>query len=1089
MLVDPQEAPAVRTALPLVSLFLALSTPAAIAQGTFVNWESAHVHPLDLTPDGTKLLAVNTADARLMVYDVTGASLVLLNEIPVGLDPVSVRAHGNLSAWVVNQVSDSVSVVDLSVGNVVGTLRTADEPADVVFAGSPERAFVSCSGANKVLVFDPANLGGAPAEIAILGDQPRALARSLDGTKVYAAIFESGNKTTVLGGGALTNIGFPPNAVNDPAGPYGGVNPPPNSGSSFNPPIASGLPVPPKVGLIVRKNGAGQWLDDNAHDWTNMVSGANAAASGRPVGWDVADDDVAVIDAQSLGVSYAHGLMNLCMGIAVNPGNGQVTVVGTEATNDVRFEPNVSGRFVRVKLARVDSSGATTLGDVDLNPHLNYSGSTIPQSERDKSLGDPRGIVWNSSGARGYVTGMGSNCLVVVDAHGARAGLTDTIPVGEGPTGVVIDEAHSRLFVLDKFEAAISVVSTVTESESVRVPFHDPSPSAIRVGRKHLYDTHKNSGLGQVACGSCHVDGKMDRLAWDLGNPQGLMKSTAGENLGANIPGLNTGFADWHPMKGPMTTQTLQDIIGQEPLHWRGDRAGLEEFNGAFMSLQGDDTDLTPTEMQEFEDFLATITYPPNPSRNVDNTLPTDLPLPGHFTTGRFAPAGQPLPDGNAVNGLAAYRTLSLDAGVLRCVTCHTLPTGSGTDWRLSGFTLQPFPVGPNGEHHRMLVSQDGSTNITIKVPQLRNEYRKVGFNLTQLVNTAGFGVLHDGSVDSLERFVSEPVFQVTSDQMVADLTALLLSFAGSDLPQGSPSNPLEPPGGASKDSSASVGLQTTVLDGTSIPPAQVALLATLQSLAESGKVGLVVKGKQAGIARGYVYIGGGLLQSDRAQERVGIAALEAAAASGNELTWTIVPRGTQTRIGIDRDLDGCLDRDELDGGSDPADPASHVCGPGQPYCSGDGSLATACPCANNGVAGRGCANSQGGSIGGWITSSGAVNPDSVVLYASGMLPTATAVYLQGDTSSTSGIVFGDGVRCVSGALKRLAVKSSVAGASQFPGPGDPTISQRSAQLGDAFGPGSTRYYASYYRDSNLAFCAAPTGNSWNVSNGLRLDW
>ncbi len=1076
-----------RTALSL--LFCAIVAPAAAAQNSFVNWESAQVHPLDLTPDGTKLLAVNTADARLLVYDVTGASLVLLSEIPVGLDPVSVRARSNTSAWVVNQISDSVSVVDLSSGNVVATLRTGDEPADVVFAGSPERAFVSCGGANKLLVFDPANLGALPAEIPIVGDQPRALARSLDGTKVYAAIFESGNHSTMLGGGSVMNIGFPPNVVNDPAGPYGGVNPPPNSGTSFNPPISAGLPVPPKVGLIVKKNAAGQWLDDNAHDWTDMVSGANAAASGRPVGWDLADDDVAVIDTLSLGVSYAHGLMNICMGIAVNPANGQVSVIGTEATNEVRFEPVVSGRFVRVKLAQLDSSGSSTLGNVDLNPHLSYGVATVPQSDRDKSLGDPRGIVWNSAGTRGYVTGMGSNCLVVVDANGARAGITDTIAVGEGPTGIVLDETRSRLYVLDKFEGAISVVDSVSEVETVRVPFFDPSPSAIRVGRKHLYDTHKNSGLGQIACASCHVDGKLDRLAWDLGNPVGTVKSTTGQNLGGNFPGLNTGFEDWHPMKGPMTTQTLQDIIGQEPLHWRGDRSGLEEFNGAFMGLQGDDTQLTPAEMVEFENFLATITYPPNPYRNLDNTLPTNLPLPGHFTTGRFAPAGQALPNGNAVQGLSTYRTTFLDGGAIRCVTCHTLPTGSGTDYQLQGLTLQPFPVGPNGEHHRMLVSADGSSNVTIKIPQLRNEYRKTGFNLTQLVNTSGFGVLHDGSVDSLERFVAEPVFTVSSDQMVANLTAFLLAFSGSDLPQGLPTTLLEPPGGKSKDSAASVGLQTTVLDGSAIPAEQAALLATMKSLADTGKVGLVVKGRQAGLARGYAYLGGGLLQSDRAQERPTIAALQAAAAAGSELTWMIVPRGTQTRIGIDRDLDGCLDRDELDGGSDPADPASHVCGPGQPYCFGDGSLATACPCGNSGVAGRGCANSQGGSVGAWITSSGSVNPDTVVLYASGMMPTASAIYLQGDASNAAGIVFGDGVRCVSGSLKRLAIKPSVAGASQYPVGADLPISQRSAQLGDAFGPGATRYYATYYRDSNAAFCPTPIGNGWNITNGLALSW
>ena len=40
---------------------------------SFVNWESPQSHPIDLTPDGRTLLAVNTADARLEVYDVSGA--------------------------------------------------------------------------------------------------------------------------------------------------------------------------------------------------------------------------------------------------------------------------------------------------------------------------------------------------------------------------------------------------------------------------------------------------------------------------------------------------------------------------------------------------------------------------------------------------------------------------------------------------------------------------------------------------------------------------------------------------------------------------------------------------------------------------------------------------------------------------------------------------------------------------------------------------------------------------------------------------------------------------------------------------------
>jgi YVTN family beta-propeller protein len=701
---------------------------------TFVNWETPQVHPIDKTPDGTRLLVTNTADNRLEVFTLAPGFPSLMGEIPVGLDPVSVRPRAGNEVWVVNQISDSISIVDLSTMNVVKTIKTKDEPCDVVFAGSPQRAFVTCGRANMVQVFDPANLSAAPTNIPIDGNDPRSLAVSPDGSTVYAAIFESGNASTILGGGGAANgtrLAFPPDVVSDAVGPYGGTNPPPNSGTAFSPPIAAANLPTNAVGLIVKKNAAGQWMDDNNHDWTSMVSGANASHSGRPVGWDLPDHDLAVISASTLSVSYATGLMNICMSVSVNPATGQVTVVGTDATNEVRFEPNVKGKFTRVNMATVNPA---TLGKsiIDLNPHLlPYAVSTLPQSERDKSLGDPRGIVWMSGGTKGYVSGMGSNNVIAINTAGGRAdGPGTTITVGEGPTGLCLDEARGRLYVLNKFAASVSVINLSTDAEITRVSFFDPSPAAIKVGRKHLYDTHKNSGLGQLACGSCHVDARMDRLAWDLGDPQGTIANLTDQDLneGFNFPGLEpnttpTAYQNFHPMKGPMTTQTLQDIIGHEPFHWRADRRGLENFGPAFESLNGDDTTLTTTEMQEFEDFLATIYFPPNPNRNFDNTLPTSMPLTGHYATGRFTlAAGSALPNGNAQNGLAIYRSPSLrfDGNAFACVTCHTLPTGGGTDSRLVNAqtnTYQAIAVGPQGQHHVAVVSVDGSTNVTIKIP------------------------------------------------------------------------------------------------------------------------------------------------------------------------------------------------------------------------------------------------------------------------------------------------------------------------------------------------------------------------------------
>lgn len=913
-----------RLALASCVIGLIVST-AAVAQPAFVNWESAHVSPMTMTPDGSRLLVVNTADDRLEVFSVSPAGLLHTASVPVGLDPVSVRARGNGEAWVANHISDTVSIVDLTTMNVVATLDTDDEPTDVVFAGTTERAFVSCSQANTIMVFNPANLAAAPTRVNIVGEDPRAMAVSADGGEVYVAIFESGNGTTILGGGGTITNGFPPNAVSDPAGPYAGVNPPPNTGGvggTFDPLQNTDNTAAPAVGLIVRKKAAGAWMDDNGQNWTNLVSGPQAGLSGRRPTWDLVDHDVAIINADTLAVSYAGGMVNIAMALAVHPTTGQVTLVGTDATNEIRFEPVVNGTFIRVNVGFIDPAAPSAVDVVDLNPHLDYSTSMIAQNLRDRSLADPRGIAWNAAGTRGYVSGMGSNNVVVIDDAGDRAGLSHTIEVGEGPTGVVLDENRHHLYVLNKFAGTISIVDTIIETQVGAVALHDPTTAAIKVGRKHLYDTHKNSGLGHIACASCHVDGAWDALAWDLGAPDGDMKSVSDQNC---QNGLIGGCEDFHPMKGPMTTQTLKDIIGKEPLHWRGDRDGLEEFNGAFVGLQGDDAMLTTTEMQEFENFLASMFFPPNPFRNLNNTLPTSLPLPGHFTPGRFAAAGAPLPNGNASTGLSRYRTGGLDQGV-DCVSCHTLSVGVGSNNRVTSLfppASAPIASGPNGEMHHALVSVDGSTNISIKIPQTRNMYEKTGFDLTQLVSTRGFGLLHDGSVDSIARFVAEPVFNVSSDADVANLVAFMLTFSGSELPVGSATDPTELPGPTSKDTHAAVGTQVT-FDGTNNASAPlVSLLSTLTTLANINKIGIVAKGVQGGIARGYKYIGGNNMQSDRAGEAViSMTNLRLAAADGAEITFTVVPFGTQQRIGVDRDSDTFRDRDELDQCSDPANAA-----------------------------------------------------------------------------------------------------------------------------------------------------------------------
>lgn len=157
---------------------------------------------------------------------------------------------------------------------------------------------------------------------------------------------------------------------------------------------------------------------------------------------------------------------------------------------------------------------------------------------------------------------------------------------------------------------------------------------------------------------------------------------------------------------------------------------------------------------------------------------------------------------------------------------------------------------------------------------------------------------------------------------------------------------------------------------------------------------------------------------------------------------------------------------------------------PGSGFCSADGvdpSVLTACPCGNSGALGHGCANSSN-AAGADLAATGTTSPDTVVLHATGMPATATAIFLQGDGLDDT--VFGDGVRCIGGTLVRLKARASISGAGAFPVSGDNvTLSTRG---GVSPGSGVVRYYQTCYRNSAAAFC---TPDTFNVSAGWQVTW
>src|SRR5262249_54802713 len=91
-----------------------LTIPIVARAGSFTTFESGQVRPLALSPDGSRLFAVNTPDDRLEIFDVTSGGLVHDGSVPVGMEPVAVAARSDGEVWVVNHLSDSISVIDVS---------------------------------------------------------------------------------------------------------------------------------------------------------------------------------------------------------------------------------------------------------------------------------------------------------------------------------------------------------------------------------------------------------------------------------------------------------------------------------------------------------------------------------------------------------------------------------------------------------------------------------------------------------------------------------------------------------------------------------------------------------------------------------------------------------------------------------------------------------------------------------------------------------------------------------------------------------------------------------------------------------------
>ncbi len=912
------------------------------APPSFVEFESGPVRPIAMSPDGTKLFAANTPNGTLEIFNITAQGLSFQGRVPVGLEPVAVAARTNSEVWVVNHLSDSVSVVTLTgTPHVIRTLLVGDEPRDLVFAGSPPRAFVttahrgqqrtdpsiaSVPGAGDpqlttpgvsradVWVFDPANLGtafgGAPLKImSFFTDTPRALAVSPDKNTVYVAGFKTGNQTTVVMVPMVCQ-GFKP--YQPCLAPDGSVSP----GGNPGPATDSIGEQAPEVALIVKfNNGTGHWQDELGRVWDNAVR------------FTLPDLDVFAVDANGLTqtAGFAHVGTTL-FNMAVNPVSGHVYVSNTDSQNQNRFEGNgiFAGHSVQGHLAevRITVIAGSTVTPIHLNKHIDYTKlATSPgfdPTAKNYSLSMPLDMAVSSDGKTLYVAAFGSSKIGVFDTASLENNTFDPKTAsanyinvsGGGPSGVVLDQANNRMYVMTRFDDAVKVIDLGASQEIAQFPLPNPEPASVTQGRPMLYSALQFSGNGEATCASCHIFGDMDDLAWDLGNPDNAVTANpipinfgdaTSINLGKvlfGFPGQINGTGQinvFHPMKGPMTTQTLRGLVNSGAMHWRGDRSNgffginatdsnlsFNNFIVAFQGLVGSVDQPSAAQMQSFTDFQLQVVPPPNPVRNLDNSLTASQQRGHDFYFGSRASDGLNVP---ILNGLS-----STFKG-FNCNGCHELDPAEGQ-----------FGTSTNA-------SFEGVISQNFKIPHLRNAYAKVGMFGDPKVNTfdapdsgatgnqiRGFGFTNDGSLDTMFRFFTAAVFRPSA-------------FAGFPLinPDGTRRDVEQFVLAYDSDLAPIVGQQITLTSANSsaVSP-RIALLeqrAGTQFVSKflGGTVtecDLVAKVVQNGGVQGFLYnpaagnfvASGGATLSDSALRAL-------AATAGQEVTYTCVPPGSGSRI------------------------------------------------------------------------------------------------------------------------------------------------------------------------------------------------
>ena len=488
--------------------------------------------------------------------------------------------------------SDSVVVVDLRQATVEAEVAVGHLPHGVCLSPDQRTAYVSNRGSDTVTVLDADSL--EVVGTLEVGDEPHGLVTSRDGATLFVANAGSGD-ISVLD-------------------------------------LASGREVKRLAAARGAWDVALSADGDTVFVTNNLSHFVPFRASSRSEVTVVATEEAVVRDRAMLPDA------NLVQGVDVAP-DGRFALVTLIRTKNL------------VPMTRVMQGWVMTNGLGVIRPDGRVDQLLL--DEPDASFADPTDLVISPDGRRAWVSGGGIDAVAVVDLERMQEVLgrasTDRqredlanhmgvatelvlgrIPVGRNPRGIAVSPDGARVYVADALDDTISVIDSGELRRVQVISLGGPEEETLARRGERLFHSAGLTFGRQFSCHSCHPDGGVDGLTYDI-EPDGI--------------GLN-----------PVDNRTLRGILDTAPFKWTGKNPTLARQCGPrlavfFTRIQP----FTPDQVRALERYICTIPRNPNRYRWGERLTPAQRRGKVLFERSTLN-SGQPMPAGQ------------------RCVDCHPPP-------------------------------------------------------------------------------------------------------------------------------------------------------------------------------------------------------------------------------------------------------------------------------------------------------------------------------------------------------------------------------------------------------------------------------